>query len=126
MEKESNKRRAGRPKGSQPTGPLVLAGDRTRAKIEIEMASATARELAEYVRWIELSVGMSTADAMAATAEFALRSVFKRDRLWQQHQRGIAGGKPAVEAAPPVRSPVTQSLPPPVSSVTRPPKEQAI
>ena len=84
---EGSKRRVGRPKASPQTGPLVLSERRTRTKVEIEIGAETADELAEYVRWVETSQGMATADARAATVEFALRDVFKRDRLWREWRR---------------------------------------
>src|SRR5437660_8548573 len=84
---ESSKRRVGRPKASPPMGPLVLSEDRSRTKVEVELAAATARELGDYTRWVELSAGMSTAEATGAAVDFALRNVFRRDRLWQQHRR---------------------------------------
>jgi hypothetical protein len=55
--------------------------------IEIELPADVAADLAKYVRWLEVSEGMSTEDAREATVEFALRSVFKRDRLWQEWRR---------------------------------------
>jgi hypothetical protein len=84
---ESSKRRVGRPKASEQTGPLVLSERRARAKIEIEIPTDVAEDFAKYVRWVEVSEAMSTADASAATVEFALRNVFKRDRLWQEWRR---------------------------------------
>lgn len=84
---ENNKRRVGRPKASEQTGPLVLSERRARAKLEIEIPAEVAEDFAKYVRWVEVSEGMSTADARAATVEFALRNVFKRDRLWHEWRR---------------------------------------
>ena len=110
---ETSKRHVGRPKTSPQTGPLVLSERRTRTKIEIEIGSESAEELAEYVRWVETSEGMSTADARVATIEFALRNVFKRDRLWQEHRRGG-------EVEPP-RQPAHAPEPTPAPSPSRPP-----
>ena len=84
---EPSKRHVGRPKTSPQTGPLVLSERRTRTKVEIEIGTEVAEELGEYVRWVEVSEGMSTADARAATVEFALRNVFKRDRMWKDRRR---------------------------------------
>ena len=84
---ETNKRRVGRPKASEQTGPLVLSERRARAKVEIEIPADVAEDFAKYVRWVEVSEGMSTSDARAATVEFALRNVFKRDRLWHEWRR---------------------------------------
>jgi hypothetical protein len=114
-----SKRRVGRPKASPQTGPLVLSERRARAKIQIEIGTEAAEELAAYVRWLEVSEGMSTADAQAATVEFALQSVFKRDRLWQEWRRQgdrddreqVAPVPMAVRSAQPVAA--SSSLPPP-------------
>ena len=110
---ESNKRRAGRPKALPQTGPLVLSERRARTKIEIEIAADAAEDLAEYVRWVELSEGMSTADARGATVEFALRNIFKRDRLWQEWRRtGAHDQTPNAKAAHPEQPPApSASLP---------------
>ena len=84
---EPSKRTVGRPKAAPQTGPLVLSERRTRTKVEIELGTEFAEELGEYVRWIEVSGGLSRSDAAAATVEFALRNLFKRDRLWQERRR---------------------------------------
>lgn len=121
---ETSKRNVGRPKTSPQTGPLVLSERRTRTKIEIEIGSESAEELAEYVRWVETSEGMSTADARAATVEFALRNVFKRDRLWQEHRRGAEADPPQQPARSPEPTPVPSSSRPP--SVPRSPAPPAV
>jgi hypothetical protein len=94
---EATKRRAGRPKAAPQTGPLVLEEDGRRVKIEVEIAEPTADELREYARWVELSSAINTADAMAKTVQYALREVFRRDRLWQQrrapHPGPVPGGR---------------------------------
>ena len=41
----------------------------------------TADELREYTRWVELSSSVATTEALFKTVDFALRDVFKRDRL---------------------------------------------
>jgi hypothetical protein len=112
-----SKRRAGRPKASQQTGPLVLERSRARVKIELEMADTTADELKEYARWVELSSAVATKDALFTTVDFALRDVFRRDRLWQEKRRKGAGPEPvAATETPPVRPAPSAALPPPVSS----------
>jgi hypothetical protein len=119
---ETSKRHVGRPKASLQTGPLVLTERRARATIEIEIGAEAAGELAEYVRWVETSEGMSTADAQAATIEFALRTVFKRDRLWQQRRHGGKGVEPPRQADPaPEPTPALSSSPPPAPLRTLPP-----
>jgi len=111
-------RQVGRPKASPQTGPLVLSERRTRTKIEIEVGAEAAAELAEYVRWLEVSEGMSAADARATTVEFALRNVFKRDRLWQEWRRKDERHGPKQATAPTTTRPAepaapSPSLPPP-------------
>lgn len=118
---ETNKRHVGRPKASPQTGPLVLRERRTRTKVEIEIHTEAAEELADYVRWVETSEGMSTDDARAATVEFALRTLFKRDRLWQERRRGSRASEPRQAEQSPAptpaiassRSPSPPRLPPP-------------
>lgn len=110
---ESSKRRVGRPKTSPQTGPLVLSERRTRTKIEIEIGAEAAEDLAEYVRWVEVSEAMSTADARATTVEFALREVFKRDRLWKEWRRSAEVAEPPRQPAQTVEStPASSSRPP--------------
>lgn len=107
------KRRVGRPKGSPQTGPVVLSERRNRTRIEIQLGADAAEDLAEYVRWVEMSEGMSTADATAATVEFALRTIFKRDRLWQEWRRkGERDQAPASSTARPTPPAGTTSSPP--------------
>ena len=123
MENGSKKR--GRPKTQPQTGPLVLEGDRAHVKMEIEMPEATADELKEYARWVELSSTVATKDALFKTVDFALRDVFKRDRLWQERRRKGAEAEPSRTAKTP--SPATTSLPPPNgTAASRGPSDRAI
>ena len=111
---DNNKRRTGRPKASAQTGPLVLEGNRARVKIELEIASVTADDLKEYTRWVELSSSLTTAEATFSTVDYALREVFRRDRLWKEsrRQRDRPTNVPST-AAPPAR---VSSLPPPAAA----------
>jgi hypothetical protein len=114
MDNGSKKR--GRPKAQPQTGPLVLERSQARVKIELEILEETADELQEYVGWVELSSTVATKDALFATADYALRNVFKRDRLWQEHRR--KGAEPADAPASPPRQAATSSgptLPPPTN-----------
>jgi hypothetical protein len=109
----SSKRRVGRPKAQQQTGPLVLEGNRANVKMELEMPEATADELKEYARWVELSSSVATKDALVKTVDFALRDVFKRDRLWRERRRtGVETEPSRTPKTSPPPSP-TASLPPP-------------
>jgi hypothetical protein len=113
----SSKRRVGRPKATQQTGPLVLEGSRARTKIEVELPDATAEELNEYARWVELSGSMATKDALFATVDYALREVFRRDRLWQERRRkGAESTLVPMPGAPPLATTSTSpTLPPPTN-----------
>jgi hypothetical protein len=110
-----SKRRVGRPKTTPRTGPLVLEGERERVKIELEVSAETAAELKEYSRWVELSSARTTADALFATVDYALRKTFRRDRLWQEQRRNVARAEPA--SGPAQSAPASQlaaaTVPPP-------------
>ena len=84
---ESSKRRVGRPKATPQAGPLVLEGGRARVKVELEIGDRTVEELKEYVRWVERSSAVEGRDALFKTADFALRDLFRRDRLWQERRK---------------------------------------
>ena len=114
-----SKRRVGRPKASPQTGPLVLEGGRARMTMELPMADATADELKEYVRWVELSSTVTTKDALFATVDFALRDVFRRDRLWQEQRRKAVRAEASATEGP------TQSAPPPPTASLPPPNRTA-
>ena len=113
---DASKRRVGRPKATPQSGPLVLEGGRARVTLELEIAEATADELKEYTRWVELSSAVGTKDALFRTVDFALRDVFRRDRLWQarKHEpdRGNSGPPERKETAAPAAVP-PRTLPPP-------------
>jgi hypothetical protein len=117
---ESSKRRVGRPKSEPRNGPLVLDEDRDRQKTEVEITAATARELGKYAAWVEMSSSLTTADATFTTVEFALRDLFRRDRVWRERRHSLeanpSGTAPAAApAAASARSPASSppSLPPP-------------
>lgn len=113
-----SKRRVGRPKTAPRSGPLVLEGERERVKIELEVSAETAAELKEYSRWVELSSARTTADALFATVDYALRKTFRRDRLWQEQRRKSdrdeSSALPSGPASQP--SPTTAAAPRPGSS----------
>jgi hypothetical protein len=112
MENGSSKRAVGRPKRLPQTGPLVLEGSRSRLKLEVELGEETVGELKEYARWVELSSSLATGDALFTTVDFALRELFRRDRLWHAAKRA-----PAQQVAAPTATPA-RSLPPPNGSGT--------
>jgi hypothetical protein len=110
---EATKRPAGRLKASLQTGPLVLDEDQRRVKIEAEVEESTADKLREYPRWVELSSAVTMADAFSRKEQYALREVFRRDRLWQERRKtgkqpDAAAGKTTPQSLP-TSSP---SLPP--------------
>jgi hypothetical protein len=115
MENDS-KKRVGRPKTAPQTGPLVLGCSRARTKIEVELAAEIADELREYARWVELSSSLTTDDAASTTVDFALRELFRRDRMWQARRREPErkeGGSPERKDTPPPAPTTSRPLPPP-------------
>ena len=118
---ETSKRHVGRPKAAPQTGPLVLSERRTRTKIEVEIHTATAEELGEYVRWVETFEGISTDEASSTTVDFALRTTFKRDRLWQEQRRGRANAQAQYPGQPPDQTPTPSPTRPPSPSRLPPP-----
>lgn len=117
---ETKQRKVGRPKAPPRTGPLVLGEDYARTKVTLEISERAASELADYTRWVEQWSGIAANEARFKTADFALREIFRRDRVWQAKQRGAAEPEP-VKAAPavtPTAAPrpgaaPSPSLPPP-------------
>ena len=117
MENGSSKRRVGRPKARPQTGPLVLEGSQHLVKLEVDVTDSTAEELTEYVRWVELSCSIATSDAKSKTVDFALRDLFKHDRLWREHQKnGDRRGSPPEPATTTTAATSSPALPPPASS----------
>jgi hypothetical protein len=125
---ETKQRKVGRPKAPPRTGPLVLGEDYARTKVTLEISELAAEELAEYTRWVEKWCGIAANEAKFKTVDFALREIFRRDRIWQAERRGPsepAKATPAVTApaAPTVTAPAPRpaaatppSLPPPGSA----------
>jgi hypothetical protein len=114
---ETSQRRVGRPKATPRTRPLVLGEDQGRKKVTLEISERAADELAEYARWVELSSSVATKDALFMTVDFALRDVFRRDRLWQEKRRKAIRPEPLATATPQqTQLAPTASLPPPASS----------
>jgi hypothetical protein len=79
---------------------LVLGEPKSRQKTEIELTTDTASEFAEYAAWVEMSSSLSTADAKSTTVEFALRDLFRRDRVWRELQSAAARRSPASAPVP--------------------------
>jgi hypothetical protein len=121
---ETKERKVGRPKTSPRTGPLVLGEDFARTKVTVEISERTAEMLADYTRWVEKSAGISSNEARFKTVDFALREIFRRDRVWQAEQRAPsepAKAAPVVTSAPAPRVPAATppSLPPPAPREVR-------
>ena len=116
---ETKERKVGRPKAPPRTGPLVLGDDYARTKVTLEISEQTAGVLAEYTRWVEKSAGIAANEARFKTVDFALREIFRRDRVWQAERRGPSEpAKAAPAATPPASAPrpaaaSPPSLPPP-------------
>jgi hypothetical protein len=116
---ETNQRKVGRPKASPRTGPLVLGEDHGRTKVTLELSDRAATELAEYVQWVEECSGITASEAKFKTVDFAVREIFRRDRVWQAQRPKAAEAPqaPAIASMPTVapaapRAP-SPSLPPP-------------
>ena len=95
---EKSRRKPGRPRTASRTTPLVLEAEPNLSKIEVALPASTAAPLAEYVAWVQLCSGKSADEAMTVTVDFALREVFRRDRLWRDERRG-RGARPGPEPA---------------------------
>ncbi|MEP6654535.1 MAG: hypothetical protein ABJA82_14335 [Myxococcales bacterium] len=118
---ETDKRRVGRPKRPPRTGPLVLQESRSRESVTVQIHSDTARELAEYAGWVEHLGALTNADATFTTVEFALREVFRRDRVWQERRRREAGKREEAKRSPASTSVGTAApTPPPIPPVSAP------
>lgn len=121
---ETARRKPGRPRTEQRTMPLVLEEDRSLTKVELALPAATAAALIDYAGWVQDRGKMTAEAALTATADFALRQIFRRDRLWQERRKAPAIPGPmaadstqpiavAPPAAPPPPVPVARPVPPP-------------
>jgi hypothetical protein len=95
---ETQRRKPGRPRATQRTLPLVLDTDRSLEKLEVAIPESTAKALAEYAAWVRQCRDMTVEEATTSTIDYALREVFRRDRLWRDRQRK---GREQGGAAPP-------------------------
>ena len=125
---ETKERKVGRPKVPARTGPLVLGDDYARTKVTLEISEQTAGVLAEYTRWVEKSAGISAHEARFKTVDFALREIFRRDRVWQAERRAPSEPAKAAPAVTPAAAPrsaaaTSPSLPPPAPREPRPPTD---
>jgi hypothetical protein len=123
---ETKERKVGRPKAPARTGPLVLGEDYARAKVTLEISERVEEELAAYTRWVEKSSGISANEARFKTVDFALREIFRRDRVWQAERRAPpepAKAAPAVTPAPRPAAATPPSLPPAAPREPRPPAD---
>jgi hypothetical protein len=122
---ETKERKVGRPKAPPRTGPLVLGEDYARAKVTLEISERAEEELAAYTRWVEKSSGISANEAKFKTVDFALREIFRRDRVWQAERRAPPEPAKAAPVATPAPAPrpaaaTPPSLPPPAPREPRP------
>lgn len=105
---ESERPKRGRPRASQQSLPLVLGEDRSLETVQVVLPEGTARVLTEYTAWVRGCRDMRPEDAVTATIDYALRELFRRDRLWRDRQRS-AQAKSA--ASPPSTPPGNSRLP---------------
>jgi len=120
---ETKERKVGRPKAPPRTGPLVLGEDYARTKVTLEISERTADVPADYTRWVEKSAGISASEARFKTVDFALREIFRRDRVWQAERRAPAEpakAAPVVTPGPRPAAATPPSLPPPAPRESRP------
>jgi hypothetical protein len=120
---DTNQRKVGRPKASPRTGPLVLGEDFARTKVTLEISERTAELLTDYTRWVEKSAGISANEARFKTVDFALREIFRRDRVWQAERRAPSESPKIAPPAPlPAPRPAAVSPPSPPPSAPRDPR----
>jgi hypothetical protein len=84
------------------------------------MTERAAGELVEYARWVQQCSGTTPSEAKFKTVDFALREIFRRDRVWQAKRRAAPEPEPAKAApavapssAPRPAAATSPSLPPP-------------
>lgn len=111
---EPSRRKPGRPKADQRTMPLVLEENRSLTKVELALPAATAAALNDYAEWVQRLAKITAEAALTATADFALRQIFRRDRLWQENRKTDAIPEPLVgESTQPILVPSPAASPPP-------------
>jgi hypothetical protein len=110
---ETNQRKVGRPKAPPRTGPLVLGEEHARTKVTLEISERAAEELAEYTRWVEKWSGIAANEARFKTVDFALREIFRRDRVWQAERRAPSQPAKAAPVATPSPAPRPAAATPP-------------
>src|SRR6187551_3659157 len=110
---ETKERKVGRPKAPARTGPLVLGEDYARAKVTLEISERVEEELAAYTRWVEKSSGIAANEARFKTVDFALREIFRRDRVWQGEKRAPSEPAKAAPVVAPPSSPRPATATPP-------------
>ena len=111
----SEKKKPGRPKASQRTGPLVLETEQKLLEVRLSLPAGTAAMLTEYVAWVRQCGDMSSDEATTKTVDFALRDVFRRDRLWRR-RKTVEERQPSAAPTKDTRQTTAVSLPPPVSA----------
>ena len=102
---ENERRKRGRPRTEKQSLPLVLGEDRSLETIEVAIPEGTAKVLAEYTAWVRGCRDMRPEGATTATVDYALRELFRRDRLWRDRQRSPQSKGAAVPPAAPAATP---------------------
>lgn len=99
---EKQKRGPGRPPKPEPVDkPLVLTLSSVREKLEIELTTATRRELDEYLSWVaEGEPGLIPGELWFNTFEYAIIALLKDDKKWRGRQRERTGNGKKEEAPP--------------------------
>jgi hypothetical protein len=91
----------------------VLGEDHARTKVTFEISERAAEELAEYVRWVEKCSGITSGEARFKTVDFALREIFRRDRVWQSEKHAPSEPAKAAPVVTPTHLPRPAAAPPP-------------
>jgi hypothetical protein len=97
----------------------VLGEDYARAKVTLEISERVEEELVAYTLWVEKSSGISANEAKFKTVDFALREIFRRDRVWQAQRRTPPESAPTSASTSPAAPPAAATrqpsppLPPP-------------
>ena len=100
---EKQKRGPGRPPKAEPVDkPLVLTLSSMREKLEIELTTATRRELDEYLSWVEEGEpGLIPGELWFNTFEYAIIALLKNDKKWRGRHREERTGNAKRGEAPP-------------------------
>ncbi len=115
---DQKRRGPGRPRKAEAfDGPVILTVGKNREKLEIELTTATRRELDEYLTWVEqCEPTVTPGELWFATFEYAITALFQSDKKWRERQRQPRGTKDPLGDAPSVTLAAKQPAGPGVGS----------